>query len=66
MSNHKDDIGEVYLKAFAHDVKNFNIWFEGKRRHIARDEGSDVCKDHVCHLLKVYLTAENKEFLEAM
>ena len=65
-SNHKDDLGEVHLKTFGCDIKKFNLWFEGKRRDIIRDEGSDACKERVRHLFKACMTAENKEFLETM
>ena len=65
-SNHKDELGEVYLKIFRYNIKKFNLWFEGKRRDIIRDEGGDIYKEYVRHLFKAYLTAENKEFLETM
>ena len=37
-SNYKDELGEAHVKNFDFNTKNFNLWFEGKRKHIIRYE----------------------------
>ena len=62
-SNHKDLLDAATLKEFKHNVKDFNRWFEDRRKDIIRDEGSDNYDEHVRHLFKSCLTATNKDFI---
>ena len=47
--NHKDILDAAILNYFQHNIKNFNNWFEDRRKEIIRYEEADNHEERTRH-----------------